>query len=123
MPDHLPHVRHGHGAARPYIHAHADAVEICKAAFNAEVLEEMEGHVELAIADSVIVIEVGETFPGDPGPCSIYVYVPDVDAAYQRALEAGATALAEPTHKPYQERQAGVKDAFGNSWWVSTYTG
>jgi len=123
MPDHLSYVRHGRGAARPYIHAHGDAVEICKAAFGAEVIEEMEGHVEMAIADSVIVIEVGETFPGDPGPCSLYVYVPDVDAAYERALAAGARPLAEPTDKPYQERQAGVTDAFGNSWWVSTYTG
>jgi PhnB protein len=123
MPEPLSHVRHGRGAARPYIHAHADALEICKSAFNAEVLEDMGGHTELAIGDSVIVIEVGETFPGNPGPCSVYVYVPDVDTAYQRALEAGAHPLAEPTDKPYEERQAGVTDAFGNSWWVSTYTG
>ena len=68
MADTLPYVRHGRGAARPYVHAHADAVELCKAAFDAEVIvEAMRGpHVELGIADSVIVIEVGETFPATP---------------------------------------------------------
>ncbi len=127
MPDHLPYARHGRGAARAYIHAHADAVELCKAAFGAEAIESVEGdsgaHVELGIADSVIVVEVGETFPGDPPPCSVYIYVPDIDAAYERALAAGAKSLAAPEDKPYQERQAGVTDGFGNTWWISTYTG
>jgi PhnB protein len=31
--------------------------------------------------------------------------------------------VAEPTDKPYQERNAGVKDRFGNIWWMATYTG
>ena len=127
MPENLPYARHGRGAARAYIHAHADAVEICKAAFGAEVVESVGdddgAHVELSIADSIIIIEVGMEFPGNPGPCSIYVYVPDVDAAYARALQAGAKSLAAPEDKPYQERQAGLTDGFGNTWWISTYTG
>ena len=127
MPDNLTYARHGRGAARPYVYAHADAVELCKAAFGAEVVESMGGdggaHFELGIADSVIVIEVGETFPGNPGPCSVYVYVPDVDAAYERAVAAGAKPLSTPEDKPYEERQAGVTDRFGNTWWIAAYTG
>jgi PhnB protein len=47
--------------------------------------------------------------------------VEDVDAAYARALEAGGVSVAPPADKPYQERSAGVKDSFGNTWWISTY--
>ena len=54
---------------------------------------------------------------------SIYVYVPDVDATYARALQAGAEPLAAPEDKPYQERLGGVRDAFGNVWYISTYVG
>jgi uncharacterized glyoxalase superfamily protein PhnB len=49
------------------------------------------------------------------------VYVPDVDAAYRRAIERGAISVAEPKEQPYQERNAGVKDRYGNTWWISTY--
>nr|ART40108.1 K427 [uncultured bacterium] len=93
------------------------------AALGAEVIEQEGGHVELAIGDSVLVIEVGDSFPGDPAPCSVYVYVPDVDVAYERALATGLASLQAPEDKPYKERQAGVTDAFGNTWWLSTYTG
>src|SRR5258705_5452981 len=44
-----------------------------------------------------------------------------VDAAYQRALQAGGSSIAEPEDKPYSERSAGVKDSFGNIWWISTF--
>jgi PhnB protein len=40
-----------------------------------------------------------------------------------RALSAGATSVAAPENKPYQERAAGIKDSFGNTWWIATYTG
>jgi hypothetical protein len=32
----------------------------------------------------------------------------------------GATELAQPQEKPYEERQGGL-DAAGNNWWVATY--
>ena len=54
---------------------------------------------------------------------SVYVYVTDVDAAYDKALAAGATSIAAPEDKPYDERQCGVKDSFGNTWWISAYLG
>jgi PhnB protein len=47
--------------------------------------------------------------------------VPDVDATYSRALKNGAEEIAPPEEKPYGERVAAVKDAFGNTWWIATY--
>jgi PhnB protein len=102
-------------------------LELVKRAFGAVELERLEAgngyHVEAKIGDSMVVMEVGD--PPHPGgqPASIYVYIDDVDAAYQRALAAGATSVAAPENEPYQERAAGIKDSFGNTWWIATYTG
>jgi PhnB protein len=54
---------------------------------------------------------------------SVYVYVPNVDTVYARAMELGARSISEPNDKPYNERQAGFVDVGGNTWWVSTYLG
>jgi PhnB protein len=54
---------------------------------------------------------------------SIYVYVADVDATFERARVAGAIPLGKPTDRPFQERNVGVRDTFGNVWYVATYTG
>jgi PhnB protein len=121
------HIRHGVGSVRPYLYGRLDMLELVKRAFGAVELERLEAgngyHVEAKIGDSMVVMEVGD--PPHPGgtPASIYVYIDDVDAAYQRALAAGATSVAAPENKPYQERAAGVKDSFGNTWWIATYTG
>jgi PhnB protein len=48
-----------------------------------------------------------------------YIYVPDVDAAYARALEAGAASLVSPADQPYGVRQAGITDPFGNRWFLA----
>ena len=59
----------------------------------------------------------------EPKPCNLHVYVPDADAAYERALKAGATSVEPPRDAPYGDRAAGVKDAFGNVWFIATYLG
>jgi PhnB protein len=46
--------------------------------------------------------------------------VPNVDATDQRALVAGATSVSEPADQPYGDRNASVKDAFGNEWFIAT---
>jgi PhnB protein len=122
------HIRHGVGSVRPYLYGRLDMLELVKRAFGAVELERLEAgkgglHIEAKIGDSMIVMEVSD--PPHPGgkPASIYVYIDDVDAAYQRALAAGATSVAAPEDKPYEERAAGVKDSFGNIWWIATYTG
>jgi PhnB protein len=50
----------------------------------------------------------------------LYVYVPDVDATYQRALSAGASTIEEPADLPYGSRRAMVRDPWGNDWQIAT---
>jgi PhnB protein len=120
------HVRHGVGSVRPYVHGLPSLLRLVTDALGGHVVESIDGdngsHVEVRLGDSMLVLELG-TFEGlDVTRSSIYVYVPDVDRAYGRALELGATSIAAPEAKPYQERQAGVKDEFGNTWWIASYT-
>lgn len=124
----LGHVRHGFGSVRPYVHGPLALWDLVKDAFGAVEIERHEFgpksfHIEARIGDSVIVLETGDPPHPKATAGSIYVYVPDVDAAYRRALSRGAVPVAAPVDKPYQERQAGVRDSFGNVWWISTYRG
>ncbi len=122
------HIRHGIGSVRPYLYGRLDLPNLLKQAFGAEELERIpvgdKGfHIETKIGDSIVVLEVGE--PPHPGGtrASIYVYVEDVDIAYRNALAAGATSVSAPSDKPYQERSAGFKDSYGNTWYIATYKG
>ncbi len=75
-------------------------------------------HAKARIGDSVV--EMGEAHgPYKPMPTMFYVYVPDVDAAYDRCLQAGASSLTSPADQPYGVRHAGVKDPFGNQWYLA----
>ncbi|HEV3163729.1 MAG TPA: VOC family protein [Isosphaeraceae bacterium] len=126
MPTGEAHIRHGFGAVRPYLHGHLDLSDFVKHVFGAAEIERVEMgpksfHVESQIGDSVVVLETGNPPASSATLASVYVYVEDVDAAYRRAIEFGAVSIAEPEDKPYQERSAGVKDSFGNTWWISTY--
>lgn len=121
------HIRHGRCSVRPYVYGKLDLPDFVREVLGAREIEHHDypnggAHIEAEIGDSIIVLEAAESFPADSGVTknSIYVYVPDVDAAYQRALAAGATSIAPPEQKPYQERACGVKDSFGNTWWIST---
>jgi len=78
-------------------------------------------HAEVTIGDSVVQLSdaMGEW---EPIQVPLLVYVPDADAAYERALKAGATSVREPMDAFYGDRTAGVKDAFGNTWWIATHT-
>jgi uncharacterized glyoxalase superfamily protein PhnB len=51
----------------------------------------------------------------------LHLYVPDVDASYQRAMKAGAKSLREPADQWYGDRSGGVEDAWGNTWWFATH--
>lgn len=120
------YVRHGVGIVRPYLYGSTDLLGFVQEVFGAQELERAETehgmHVEVQIGDAVVVLELGKTSDIQTRS-SVYVYVEDVDATYQRALQNGGISVGEPTNKPYQERNAGVKDTSGNTWWIGTYTG
>ena len=123
------HIRQGFGTVRPYLYGASELPQFLIDVFGAREIERHEqpnrrgAHVELALGDGAMVVEAGELPPTvKPTSASVYVYVEDVDEAYRRAIAAGAASIHEPTDQPYGERSCGFT-AFGNTWWVATYTG
>jgi len=111
----------------PYLHPHRaePVINFLKRAFGAEEVSRAQSpdgvihHATIRIGDSVL--EMGEAHGAyQPMQTMFYLYVPDVDALYRRALQAGAISIAEPKDQPYGARSAGVQDAFGNQWYVAT---
>lgn len=77
------------------------------------------GHAEVRIGDSLIMMG-GATPSCEVHPATLYVYVADVDATYQKALAAGATSDTPPSDMFYGDRAAAVRDPSGNQWWIAT---
>lgn len=77
-------------------------------------------HAEVKIGDSMIMMgqAMGEW---KAKPCSLYLYVEDVDAVYQRAIQAGGTSVREPSDQFYGDRTGGVIDPCGNYWGIATH--
>jgi PhnB protein len=101
-------------------------IDFLKQAFGAEEVarhdsaEGVVGHAKIRIGDSII--EMGEAHgQWQPMPTAVYMFVPDADAVYRHAVDAGATSLWEPTDQPYGDRNAGVQDPFGNQWFIATH--
>jgi uncharacterized glyoxalase superfamily protein PhnB len=121
-------IRNGFHTVTPYLVAQdADGlIEFVKRVFDATELSRSIGsaggrHAEVRIGDSMVMIGGGTAtgaWNGEPMPAMLYLYMPDVDAVYARALAAGAISLAAPADQPYGERSAGVQDPFGNQWYV-----
>jgi len=77
------------------------------------------GHAEVQLNDCIIMM--GQSSENMKAmPVSLYVYVSNTDAVYNRALAAGATSMMEPANMFYGDRNAGVKDSSGNVWWIGT---
>ena len=74
----------------------------------------------IRIGDSLVMVSASGQ--RDPIPAFLYVYVDDVDGTYERALEAGAVSLEEPSEMPYGDRRGMVKDPWGNTWQIATHS-
>jgi PhnB protein len=122
-------VPEGYQTVTPYLIVEgADGlIDFLKQAFGAEqrgprmvAADGSIGHAEVRIGDSIVMVaDANEQFPAKPG--LLHLYLPDCDATYQRALEAGATSTQEPTDQFYGDRSAAVTDPSGNTWWISTH--
>jgi len=77
-------------------------------------------HSEIKIGDS-IVMAMDAREPGQAMPGMLNVYVKDCDAVFTRALESGATEVQPLTDQFYGDRSGGVRDPWGNVWWISTH--
>ena len=126
----------GYSAVTPYItiSGAAAAIDFYKKAFGAEEsyrLESPDGkvaHAEIRIGGSVIMLHdempqwkaLSPTTLGDT-PCSLMLYVKDVDAVVKRAVDAGATLTMEVADQFYGDRCGGIKDPFGHKWSIATH--
>ncbi|MEA2163169.1 MAG: hypothetical protein QOK37_1296 [Thermoanaerobaculia bacterium] len=113
---------------RPYLLApDADGlIAFLQETLNAELLgryPDAEGrvmHAALRVGDSLI--EMGEPVGEYKArPMATHIYLDDVDGAYNRALAAGATSTHPLTDQAYGDREGGVKDRWGNVWYLSTH--
>ena len=126
----------GYPTLTPYlmIPGAAQALEFYTKAFGAKERLRMPapggliGHAELEIGDSVLML--ADEFPGmgmsSPATLkgttvSFMIYVKDVDAAFKRAVAAGAKVVHPPQDKFYGDRSCTVADPFGHLWSLATH--
>lgn len=118
----------GHNTVSPYliIEGATRVIELMARAFGGQEIFRMSrpdgriAHAEVRIGDSVVMLaDAGAEFPAMPA--TIHLYLADVDAAHARAVAAGAVSIREPANQFYGDRSAGVRDAGGNQWWISTH--
>jgi len=110
------------------------AIDFYKQAFGAEEIDVMTGpdgrvmHAELKIGDSILML--GEENPAWPAfksaeslgasPVSLHLYVANADAAYAKAIAAGATSDMPLDDMFWGDRYGKVKDPFGYTWGLAT---
>jgi uncharacterized glyoxalase superfamily protein PhnB len=76
-------------------------------------------HAEVEIGDSVLELSQGSgAYPARP--CNLHLYVEDCESAFRRAVAAGGRVLHEPGLRFYGDREGGIEDPAGNSWWIAT---
>ena len=121
----------GYTSVAPYliVSGASETIEFLKQAFDAVELRRVNTpdgqrvmHAEVRIDDTVLMVaDPAEDWPASPP--HVHIYVPDVDATYQRALAAGAQSVQAPVKKDDPDKRGGVKDAGGTTWWIATQLG
>ena len=110
----------------------AKAIEFYKKAFGAEEKSRFPApngtlmHAEIRIGDSIIMMgdempEYGARGPGLLGgtSTSFFIYGPDVDARWKRAVDAGGKVIMPLADQFWGDRSGCVEDPFGHHWWIS----
>jgi uncharacterized glyoxalase superfamily protein PhnB len=119
----------GYHSVTPFltVRGASNVVAFLKNAFGAEqtgeAIKHSDGtimHAEVKIGDSRVML-AEESEMAKATPSTLYLYVPDVDAAFQRAVKAGGRTIMEPMDMFYGDRSGGVKDPSGNSWFLATH--
>jgi PhnB protein len=76
-------------------------------------------HAEVRIGDSVVMLsDASAAYPARP--CVHFVYVEDVDAVFEKAVNAGASPIVAPADQPWGDRVGGFHDPWANRWWVAS---
>jgi PhnB protein len=113
----------------------ARAIEFYKQAFGAVERGVMKGpdgkimHAELMIGDSIIMLsdefpEFGSVSPQTIGGSGmgLHIYLDGVDAAFERAVKAGAQVEMPVMDQFWGDRYGKLKDPFGHKWSIATHT-
>jgi PhnB protein len=124
MPNPIPS---GYHSVTPYLVVSdaAQLMEFMKRAFDATEREKMLGpdgriaHAEMLLGDSIVML--GQPPNSEGKHSTLYLYVTDVDAKYQRALAAGASSIRELRNEFYGDRTGAVRDPLGNDWYIATH--
>jgi PhnB protein len=128
MPNKTNFQPEGYHTVNPYlaVKGASKLLEFLQNAFGAKIVMEPfrapDGkimHAAVRIGDSIIGLADA---PSEPSHATLSMYVEDTDAAYKRAIAAGAESLREPMDTFYGERSAGVQDPCGNQWWLACRT-
>ena len=114
-------------SVQPYLHLHGSQkmLPFLENAFagmvSGHVPTSPEGHVlHATVQIGNTTLEVDEAHGEfQPMPCHLHLHIDDADAMYARAIRAGAESISAPENKPYG-RSGGVKDPFGNSWYLTS---
>jgi PhnB protein len=104
---------------RLFTHDPRGLVAFVKRVFRATGTYRNDRPSELRIGDSIIM--VNDDSARGVSSAFLYVYTADTDAAYRRAMSAGARSIETPTDQPYGDRRAMVEDAWGNTWQLATH--
>lgn len=128
----------GYHSVTPYlsIKGAASAVDFYKRAFGAEEIYRLDmpdgkvGHAELQIGDSRIMLadempEMPDAVAKSPQSLQgttvgMHIYVTDVDARFQRAVDAGAIVKRSVQNQFYGDRSGTLLDPFGHLWTLAT---
>jgi PhnB protein len=105
----------------------ATIIDFAKHAFDAKEIERHarpDGtvmHAQIKIGDSFVMLGEPQGEGQSAMPASLYLYVPNIDEVYKRAIKAGGVSIQEPADMFYGDRHGGVKDQAGNQWWIATH--
>lgn len=98
----------------------ARLVEFLKSAFAATGIYNQNRPSEIRIGDSIVMVSgISEGVPSNPA--YLYLYLDDVDAAYERALNGGGVSIDAPRDMHYGDRRATIRDPAGNTWQIATH--
>jgi PhnB protein len=125
MSDSITTIPPGYGTVTPWLISNdaAGLIAFIERAFDGELIGRVDnpdgtvGHAELKIGTSIVMTFDGKPEWG-PTPAFLRLYLPDAEATFQKAVEAGATAVTRVTHLAFGDKVGRVRDPFGNVWWL-----
>ncbi len=123
-----PYVRDGFAVVTPYLTVtNAEGlIKFIVNVFEGKIISE-ENRPKGDISNAIISIDESRIYISDStskwgdSPCALHIHVKNVDQVYNKAMKAGSQSLDEPADQGYGERSGGIKDEWGNIWWIATF--